>query len=404
MRLASLTYSEFAQTNAQWTLEPFNLQKVNLLVGRNATGKTRTLNVIASLGQILAGDRKEVLTEGSFDATFSNGNEPLHYVLHHANSIVTREELTSGTRKLLRRTQGDYGRIWNQEAEKDLRFEVSSKEVAAFAKRDSLQHPFLEPLYGWGSCVRHFEFGKTMGHSNFGIPVKGPVTPLSEKDTTQVVPIYSAGFKAFGDVFKTAVIQDMAALDYRLENIVLRRPPHLVVEPPIPLEFVGIAVKEADLPGTTDQLTMSQGMFRALSIITQLNFSVMSGRAACIIVDDIGEGLDFERSCQLIELLRQKCHASDVQLIMSTNDRFVMNRVPLEEWCYLIRKGTNVRVLNYENCKAAFERFKVTGLNNFDMLATNFLEKLTDNGKNCDLRGGADGRGIHQGTGTPDRQ
>jgi hypothetical protein len=71
---------------------------------------------------------------------------------------------------------------------------------------------------------------------------------------------------------------------------------------------------------------------------------------------------------------------------MSTNDRFVMNKVPLEEWCLLQRNGNHVRVRNYQNSKAAFDRFKVTGLNNFDFLATDFIEKVGANGKNGNLR------------------
>ena len=60
---------------------------------------------------------------------------------------------------------------------------------------------------------------------------------------------------------------------------------------------------------------------------------------------------------------------------MSTNDRFVINRVPLEEWCLLRREGHHVRVFNYDNSKAAYERFKLTGLNNFDLLRTNYIEE-----------------------------
>ena len=51
-----------------------------------------------------------------------------------------------------------------------------------------------------------------------------------------------------------------------------------------------------------------------------------------------------------------------------------MNRVPLEEWCVLQRKKGHLRVRNYANSATEFERFKVTGLNNFDLLATNYLE------------------------------
>jgi predicted ATPase len=145
---------------------------------------------------------------------------------------------------------------------------------------------------------------------------------------------------------------------------------------PPPGEPVSLAIKEKDLPGAVEQHTVSQGMFRALSLIIQLNFGLMSRRAACILVDDIGEGLDFERSCAIIDLLRRKARDSAVQLIMSTNDRFVMNKVPLEEWCLLQRTGNKVCVRNYRNSKEAFDRFKVTGLNNFDFLATDFIDKV----------------------------
>jgi hypothetical protein len=387
MRLASISYSELQGTDQEWTLDRFELEKVNLLVGRNATGKTRTLNIISVLAQLLCGERKHVGISGRWDVVFEESNAPLKYLLEHAHFQVTDERLSEGDRVLLRRSQGGgYGRIFAEEVNQDIKFQIPGQEIAAFAKRDSAQHPFLERLFKWGSAVRHFEFGKTMGHPNLGIPVKELNLPINEKDTTQVVPIYHKGEKQYGNAFKEAVKSDMGALGYHLEDLVLRRPANLIIEGPIPIEFVGLAVKERDLPGLTDQPSISQGMFRALSILVQLNYAVMSGSAACLLVDDIGEGLDYERSCKLIELLRTKCHQSSVQLIMSTNDRFVMNSVPLEEWCYLIRNANHVRVLNYRNARDAFERFKLTGLNNFDLLATDFLEKVTANGQASSLR------------------
>ena len=77
----------------------------------------------------------------------------------------------------------------------------------------------------------------------------------------------------------------------------------------------------------------------------------------------------------LIDLLREKAYKSKFRLIMSTNDRFVMNKVPLEEWSYLERTGPHVRIYNCDNASAKFERFKMTGLNNFDLLATDFLSE-----------------------------
>jgi hypothetical protein len=101
----------------------------------------------------------------------------------------------------------------------------------------------------------------------------------------------------------------------------------------------------------------------------------MAKKATCVLIDDIGEGLDFDRSCSLIDVLRRKAQESAVQLIMATNDRFVMNKVPLEEWSVFVREGNRVRVRNYENSKAVFDEFKFTGLSNFDFLATDFVNE-----------------------------
>ncbi len=113
---------------------------------------------------------------------------------------------------------------------------------------------------------------------------------------------------------------------------------------------------------------MSQGMWRVLSLLVHVNYSRLANPGACVIIDDIGEGLDFDRSCRLIDLLRRKANQSEIQLVMSTNDKFVMNQVPLEEWSVLQRTRNHVSVKNYQNARAEFESFKFTGLSNFSFL------------------------------------
>jgi len=60
---------------------------------------------------------------------------------------------------------------------------------------------------------------------------------------------------------------------------------------------------------------------------------------------------------------------------MATNDRFVMNYVPLESWTILVRAKGGSRVINYKNSSHRFDEFKFTGLKNFDFMATNFFEE-----------------------------
>src|SRR5271166_5710138 len=136
MRLASIAYSELEETEDAWYLERFDLGAVNLLVGKNASGKSRTINIIKALADLVSGERAQQLFGGTFDAVFVNTQEAFQYTLHFKNSIVAHEELIRGGEKLLRRTQGDYGRIWTQEANKDMRFDIPAKSIAAVVKRD----------------------------------------------------------------------------------------------------------------------------------------------------------------------------------------------------------------------------------------------------------------------------
>ncbi|MDR1553026.1 MAG: hypothetical protein LBS69_06145, partial [Prevotellaceae bacterium] len=46
MILQRFKYSEFSGQPQEWRLEEFSLEKVNLLVGKNATGKTHTISAI----------------------------------------------------------------------------------------------------------------------------------------------------------------------------------------------------------------------------------------------------------------------------------------------------------------------------------------------------------------------
>ena len=89
-------------------------------------------------------------------------------------------------------------------------------------------------------------------------------------------------------------------------------------------------------------------------------------------IDDIGEGLDYERSKSLIDLIIEKVKNSSVQVIMTTNDRFIMNKIPLKYWSVIQRVPKKALFYNYRNSKATFDEFEYTGLSNFDFLATEF--------------------------------
>jgi predicted ATPase len=190
-----------------------------------------------------------------------------------------------------------------------------------------------------------------------------------------VTALFRKGKRDFPDRFATAVRDDMNAIGYDVEKVDVMPPTDVSVMVPFgtKIEPLILFAQERDLPCVTQQNEMSQGMFRALSVLILLNYAAIASRPSCIIIDDIGEGLDFERSCKLIDVIRKKAAASDVQLVVSTNDKFVMNEVPLEEWSVLRRQGNHVSVLNHDNSRAIFEEFRFTGLSNFSFFEMDFV-------------------------------
>lgn len=377
MRLTNVKYKEFEDTPQEWILDGLSLSESNLIVGKNASGKSRVLNIIRALARHLAGIDPPRLS-GNYDIEFISDGKIISYQLKYEEQQVIEEKFSVDGEVLLTRGVGGEGLIWAEDIDgigKRIRFQTPTSEIAAVARRDAIQHKFLEILYSWGSSVRHYYFGSSLGKDILAIFVEKGGEKIDEWDPNAVVALYNQAQKEFPGDFRQILMDDMQLLDYVLEDVGVRAPVSIRVKPGLPGEPVGLYVKEKDLPGITDQHSMSQGMFRALSLLIQVNYSLMTGKSTCILIDDIGEGLDFDRSCRLIDLLRDKTHASNIQLILSTNDRFVMNRVPLEEWSVLQRKTNHVRVMNYGNSREVFEEFKFTGLSNFSFLEMDFANE-----------------------------
>ncbi|VFM97936.1 MAG: hypothetical protein BECKG1743D_GA0114223_102734 [Candidatus Kentron sp. G] len=376
MRLKSLEYTEFESVPGEWALQGFTPGNANLLVGKNASGKSRVLNVIHKVALAIVGERKRLpYSNGhAFFVFDEEGWESQYELKIQGNKIIT-ERFTVADEIRLHRTSGGKGKIHADREGKMIEFQSPEDQLAVVTRRDTLQHPFFESLHQWATSLYYYAFGTSLGKESFWM-LYGEDDDLDAdpKDPTQVVGIFHGGKKEFGDAFANGIFEDFRSVGYPVDEIGLVVNRSIIVQTPTASEAAfGIYVQETDLPGITDQNAMSQGMFRALSIIIQLNYAILADTPSCILIDDIGEGLDFERSCNLIEVLMRKVKDSPVQLIMATNDRFVMNHVPLEAWSVVDRQGSRVTIRNYANSKEIFDNFKFTGLNNFDFLAFDYL-------------------------------
>lgn len=378
MFLKSIEYSQYVGTPRFWKLEGCTLGHINLIVGKNATGKSRTLNVINGMANLLAGEDKLHYLSGNYSIEFDNNDKNVSYILHYENKSIISEGLTINSVNKLQRGEDGVGRIYYEKESKQLDFQIPTNELAVVARRDTLQHPFLEDLFNWGKHARLYRFGGDLGKACLMALLKDERSEqiLNPKDTNVVIAMFTKGNQKYANKFEQAIIKDMNAIGYSIKEIGTRTPESIKLqENNLPAEPVVLYVKEADLECTTDQIDMSQGMFRALSLIIQIHYSLFTGTPSCILIDDIGEGLDFERSTALVKLLIERAKNSSVQLIMATNDRFVMNNVPLEYWLVIKRVGGICKIYNQRNSPGLFDDFKLTGLNNFDFFTSEYYLK-----------------------------
>ena len=381
MSLVKLSYSEYENEPRHWDVSDATFSNINLIVGKNSSGKSRLLSVINSLARLLSGQQQMPFEACKFLAIIKLSNREFSYEIEFKGGAVIGELLKiDGVDKLTRGEDGS-GKICYDKEEKDLDFKLPSDAVAAVNRRDEIQHPFLIELHQWANSVVLYLFGSDFGKSRLmGITeadtfFRNPNPPLFD-DPNNLVGVYSSAFTRFGDDFDKAIIADMNTLGYSIADV---GSDNLQTIVKFPVAVLGMFIVESDLDFKNPQIHMSQGMFRALALVVHLNVCAFSKNKQLILVDDIGEGLDYERAVAVIDLLISKAQVNNLQLIMTSNDRFVMNKVPLEYWSVLKRKGGIVKMYNSRNSQKQFDQFKYLGLNNFDFFASDFFEAEATN-------------------------
>lgn len=380
MKLTSLKYVQHEGSQGEWRLEDCTFGDINLIVGKNASGKTMTLHVIKNLAFMIARQKKLTYISGKYELEFDNKGQKMTYSLEYERKQIVKEKFIFGSKVLLDRSSDGTGKIYADELGQDIKFKTSTDEIAVSVKKDSIQHPFLDELHHWAESLVHFYFGAHMGKNHLSALHVSPDEDIrfDHKETDKaVVAIFEKGKRTIPD-FEDLVKADMEVVGYQIDKISVAPPLRLVLDPPPPTPFFALIVKETDLPDELDQTDLAQGMFRALSLIIQIDYAQMANSTDCILIDDIGEGLDFERSSNLINLIIEKAEKKSFQLIMSTNDRFVMNNVNLPYWNIIHRVGNKSVFLNYRNSKEMFDEFELTGLNNFDLFSTSYYLRDQD--------------------------
>lgn len=371
MKIKSISFIDNQGKPDVWELTDFNVSDMNLIVAKNGTGKSRSLSIISHLANLIAG-RVKVGSGQTYEYNVEfESSEHVTYELKVVNGTIKNERLVvAGDVKISKLLDGKT-EIYFDAIKQSLQSNFEPYVVAA-SQRDSLQKPYLETLYEWASNTTHLRFGTPLGQHVFTAYTDDFEKEFDYKNIESISAYFRMSeVKGNQEQFNKLIISDLNEIGYDVSDVGyceagLATPDNKVLHK--------IYVKENDLNTKTYQEQMSQGMFRAVSILVHINYIYLNDISTCLLIDDIGEGLDFKRSAALINLLCKKIPNSKNQLLMTSNDRFVMNGVALKYWSILTRQGHKCSMINIHNSPEIFEDFEFTGLNNFDFFSTEFYK------------------------------
>ena len=373
MYLRKFTFRENAGKKIEWLIDNVSLGEINLMVGKNSSGKTRTLNALSDLVGMLQGKGTSATGPVSYELLFRNSENLMKYELEYDLETIRMERLYVGDELVLERGEGGNGVIKYESTPGSLflEFEIPHDQLACYAKRDRLQHPFIEIIHGWAISLRRFDFSGDLGKSRYALKSAFEAKEIDWSVTNNsLVPVITIAGEEYPG-FREQVLKDMREISYDLEEFGIIHFSERFSN--ASQDRYAVYTTETGLEKQVTQRDMSQGMFRAFSVLVQVNYYILCGHKGFVIIDDIGEGLDFGRARQLVQLLIGKAKEARIQMIMSTNDSFIMNAVDIENWAVIMREGNKISLYNYENSREIFEEFKFTGLNNFDFYASEFF-------------------------------
>lgn len=347
--------THFFYKEPTWELtQAIPFKAVNLLVGKNAVGKSKVIAAIFNMANIILQQDMPFVSRISCSSTFSfkDEEEVIEYHFTYQRGIITEENLTINGQNLLNRNE-------KETLLEGMPINPPTDKLTLHVRRDIIQYPYFEKIITWAENVYGQRFNEI--EADRGNKTDSFLSPIHKDDLFTMV-------KSLPSESIQRIIEQAQNLDYHLEAIKTFKPERFKI----------VLFKEKGIKEPLFISSLSKGMCRAISLLIQMEYLSAQGKPSLWLIDDLGEGLDYDRTVKLGKLLFDFCHERGIQLLASSNDTFLMDIVDLQYWNILERKGEKVMPVNTTNSPDLFEDFKFTGLSNFDFFSSDYISRHTD--------------------------
>jgi energy-coupling factor transporter ATP-binding protein EcfA2 len=335
-------------------LKKFSCTFVNhvpkLEVGKNASGKSMLVSFINFLA-------KNRYPSNSFSWSFTYEDETgvTEYIVDiHITGLIEKESLIHNGETYIDRS-GDTASIYSVATKGLEAISPPMNEFVIFSRRDAKAYPYIENIIKWAEGIHFFRFGHVhpnsfAGHQN------------EDKSLTSIPDFHKVIGNLTADDF-IRITANANSIGFKINTLYTIRDG----------ERNTLYMQEEGINTPVSQYYFSQGMFRAITLIIFIYYLVEKVGAGMIIVDDLCEGMDYERASKLGKYIYETLESKNIQFIATSNDSFLMNVVDIKYWNILHREGNHIHSYNISNSKEKFDSFKKSGLNNFDLFSSDFL-------------------------------
>ena len=345
-----MVLSEFTYKQASgWRLEELLLNHQNLIVGLNSVGKSRTVSALGQVARFIRGEAAANMDDIECSLLLENGSK-LEYSFKVAGGDVQTEILRMDGRLLIMRKCSSATMY-------DEQVSPPAGKLLIQVRRDTLRYPEIEEIIRWAEHTSMFVFSNITTSPNSLSPYVISNEPL--------LPVM---YGKISEEKQKQLLAFMHELGYEIDRIEEYQREN---------GSKMLHVYERGIENPLTPFELSNGMFRVFCVLLYMLYCSTLADARCLIIDDMGEGLDYMRSTRLGKIMFSYCEENHIQLLATSNDSFLMDAVDLQYWNILQRKGGRVYGLNNKNSKELFERFVRTGLSNFDILSSNFIANNT---------------------------
>ena len=340
----------FSYKTDQWHLKAIKLNQQTLVVGENATGKTKMQAALFRVIDTILMKPVAPTLEKVFVAAFSfltSSGKNLYYTISVVDGKIASESLFYDEKdKLAERENGKCSFYGEQN------IVLPEKMSVLQAKTDLNKYPEAASVIEWANTSRRISFSS--------------LHPTMVEKTLTIEDMYKS--LEVSEISK--IVDFLNELDYHFQKFKL-------YDLGENMQFAYL--KEQGVSKEIFAMDMSNGLYRVLYILLYM-FYVSKQNVKFITIDDLGEGLDYNRSTKLGKIMFDFCKEHDIQLIASSNDNFLMDTVELNDWLILCREGSEVSGISNFTHPNLFARFKRTGLRNFDIFRTDFIERHKNEG------------------------